>query len=165
MKKFNITAKASAVDYGVYEGNTEEEALASMFDDAGSTDAPDMDAWIITPVDDPESSSAEDKDADVKIERNGSCVFAEILPGVTIYFDRHGPGFYATISHREWAAEFVVDDSEDLSYMDTATDKELVVWALTDLQASIGLYDDPEDYPPLGTIPAEWADKITALRF
>lgn len=48
--KYRIEGKVDGVDYGIYEGASKEDAVRAMLADAGCTDEPDMDAWIVTEV-------------------------------------------------------------------------------------------------------------------
>jgi hypothetical protein len=48
MATYRIEGKGDGNDYGVYEGETAEQALQALFDDAGATGAPKLEDWIVT---------------------------------------------------------------------------------------------------------------------
>ena len=47
-KQYTITGKADGIEYGIYAGTDPRAAVQAMLDDAGTTDAPDMEAWKVT---------------------------------------------------------------------------------------------------------------------
>ena len=44
---YRIEGKADGIDYGVYPGTDEVDAVRAMLVDAGSDDEPQMDQWIV----------------------------------------------------------------------------------------------------------------------
>ena len=48
MPRYRIEGNGDGNDYGIYEGETEEQAVQALFDDAGATEAPQMEDWIVT---------------------------------------------------------------------------------------------------------------------
>jgi hypothetical protein len=50
IRRFEIAGRGDGRLYGVYKGATAEDAVQALLDDAGSDEAPNMDAWHVREV-------------------------------------------------------------------------------------------------------------------
>ena len=50
MTSYEITGRGDGHLYGIYQGETPEDAVRALLNDAGSDEDPDMEAWYVVEV-------------------------------------------------------------------------------------------------------------------